>query len=486
MQPRDPELFRLMCAAVAEGLERLRQLPKNQFIGSHYGWGSIGRFDNGLPHFSRSYSGGPPDYSQAFGEGVESTPYSGSSRKYPFQVRDLQAFEAFIDYALAQQRFFEFFTKDNPSGEESPWSPRFYAVRDLADVIDRYVHTQGMEQFDAELLLPLYVEWEAGIFETDHPVAVLVPLLLTKFEFDSARLVDGVTIERMTDDTQVSRMMMLEHRYEAHPVVASAASHALVLHDYRIQLESEVRSWQIGSDSASFPLKVIDLVFAAIRAVSGFDTGYAQLLLRPIGWARRWTANLPALHGCTSRRYPSRFDGGAWLEAAPTIDVNTMGAIGQLVGKLLPTWDEPLGAACRRLNDCFLRDRGDDALVDALIAIETLLSDDEPWELAHKLSLRAAALSKLHDRNCDPVVAMRKMKRVYAYRSKIVHGKEKDATRIHHQFVEENTTPLRAATDALRTLIQVLADHPEFVGGTQIDHQLLLGKARDAGAGSPQ
>jgi hypothetical protein len=384
MQPRDPELFRLMCAAVTEGLEQIRQLPKHQFIPPHYGWGSIGQFDNGLPHFNQSYGGGAIDYSQAFGDGAETAPLSNYSRDYPIQVRGLKTFAEVIDYAVARPRFFDFFTNsDSSSSDDREWWPRYSALRDLVDTIDRYIHAHGMTKLDPELFLPMYMEWENGIFGTEHSVQLLVPFLLTKFEFESAPLANGVTIERMNEGIQLSRMMMLEHRYEAHPLVASAASHALVLDNYSIQVQNHQDAWHIASDPTGFPLEIIDLAFAAIRTVSGLDTGYAQLLVRPIGWARRWTANLPSLHGSNARRYPSQFDDAGWLQPAPTIDSKTTVAIGQLLEKLLPHREGPLGAACRRLNDCFLREREDDALVDALIAIETLLSDNELGEITH-------------------------------------------------------------------------------------------------------
>jgi hypothetical protein len=49
----------------------------------------------------------------------------------------------------------------------------------------------------------------------------------------------------------------------------------------------------------------------------------------------------------------------------------------------------------KRLNSCYMREDQEDAILDATIGLEILLSDGETQEVTHKLALRLAALSTL-------------------------------------------------------------------------------------------
>lgn len=61
-----------------------------------------------------------------------------------------------------------------------------------------------------------------------------------------------------------------------------------------------------------YPLEIIEAFFAMLRLSTGFETGYAQLLVEPIGWAPWYTAKLPCLTGTAVRRYPPQFEDYYW------------------------------------------------------------------------------------------------------------------------------------------------------------------------------
>src|SRR5260370_42543411 len=85
----------------------------------------------------------------------------------------------------------------------------------------------------------------------------------------------------------------------------------------------------------------------------------------------------------------------------------------------------------KRLNSCYMREEQEDAILDATIGLEILLSDGDTQEVTHKLALRLAALSTLVP-GCEQQAAtvFRNVKKaIYAFRSAVVPGNEKKASK---------------------------------------------------------
>jgi|SRR5215469_6526146 len=106
-----------------------------------------------------------------------------------------------------------------------------------------------------------------------------------------------------------------------------------------------------------------------------------------------------------------------------------------------------------------------------MIALEALLSDGTQ-EMTHKVAMRLAALYKISDRP-RAVQAFTEMKRIYGFRSKIVHGsadwqKYREITR-----GKEKVRATDAALEHLRNAFAVLIKNPAFLDPQKIDSFLL-------------
>jgi hypothetical protein len=129
-----------------------------------------------------------------------------------------------------------------------------------------------------------------------------------------------------------------------------------------------------------------------------------------------------------------------------------------------------------------MREDQEDAILDATIGLEILLSDGETQEVTHKLALRVAALSTLIPGFADqaPTVFRNVKKTIYPYRSAVVHGNEKKASQT--RAVRTDTGEVGAVKLAMAYLgmaLRAVAAHPEFLDPATIDHDLLLGRKLD-------
>lgn len=137
-----------------------------------------------------------------------------------------------------------------------------------------------------------------------------------------------------------------------------------------------------------------------------------------------------------------------------------------------------------------MREEEEDAILDATIGLEILLSDGDTQEVTHKLALRLAALSTLVlGYEYQAATIFRNVKRtIYPYRSAVVHGNESRASKTREIRTEagEAIPAVKLAIEYLGMTIRAVAAHPEYLDLALIDEKLLLGQgsARTVGAGS--
>jgi hypothetical protein len=130
-----------------------------------------------------------------------------------------------------------------------------------------------------------------------------------------------------------------------------------------------------------------------------------------------------------------------------------------------------------RLNLSALRTTDEDGVIDAMIAMEALLSDGTQ-EMTHKVAMRLAALYKMIDPARSEQV-FREMKRIYTFRSKIVHG---DADLDKYRRLERGGTPVPAvdaAVEHLRNAFTVLIKNQTLLDPAKIDSFLLTDRLGD-------
>lgn len=467
---------RLLSAAVKEGLEQVEIAVKNnKYISPYHEWPEMIYSDNGLPSFSTSLFSGPKDYSNAFiSYGLNDKAISKAS---------LKSFNTFVNFCSSESEIAEkIFPKDRINLEylETNYHEfvQSYASGFSAELIDRYIHINQTFDFDEKAFLQVYEPFSKTIFESRLSFDILIPILFLKSDIKQFQIGDGFSIEEMDEKIQLARFPLKAYGPGVHNTVLGCATHALVFKDYYVENSNRFDLSDIFNNVQSYPLKQINKFFAAVRIITGYDTGYAQVLVKARDWALRCKGDLPSLKGTSVRAYPNWFENFYWNnEAFPQIDEKQASLIADFFLKLLEANDNAIDIAIRRLNLCFIREEEEDVVLDATIGFEALLTDDERQEMTHKLALRIGALSIFFEpTKKTPVEVFKEIKKIYAYRSAIVHGSRSSTKR--REIKLKNRKHVRVsslAIEYLRLILKVIVENKEYRNTEKVDRLLLLG-----------
>lgn len=468
------EFRSLLLNAVKEGLVRIHSVVKSgKFIGSYYDWPKLSYRENGLPILSQSFQA-PKQYKDCFSVSIVSEPLIVES--------ELTTFNDLIKFVNERPRLKERFTIEswvNSADEKYSDLYQFFVTGTIKDAIERYVHKYASFEFDESNLKDVVEPIVNFIFRESLDIDIVIPILFLKFDFDTFAIAEGIEIKRIADELHLARYKIKSNNVSVHESVVSSATHALVLKNWSIKNTKSSIRFDILSNPRAYPLDIIDKFFGAIRIATDFDTGYAQLMAVATNWMRHCKANLPNIEGAIMRGYPSKFEDYYWnLESIPQISSSNAEVIGKLFTSLEEAKENSINIALRRLNLCLVRDNEEDSVLDATIALEALLSDDDNQEMTHKLALRIGALSKLAvDLKKEPPQVFKDIKNIYSYRSAIVHGsKNPDKKRLIKIDEEKQVSAHSLAIEYLRVLLRILIDNPAYRDPKKIDSDLLLGK----------
>lgn len=472
MQQVKAEFRRLVVEAFKEGLEKLEPvIAEKRWIDRHYNWPKISAFSGcGLPNLYESNFETPTDYSRAF---AGDNPIISEDNLASFQ--NLLLFSKSHECILGHLVPDTFYTADVDSEFKNRFLKMFvYSIS--GDLIDRYIHINKTCKFMDDAFKEIYEPYERSIFQDILDFDIYIPILFLKFDFDEIELGPDLRLEKMNTNFQLARTAIKSYGHNAHECVLSAATHALVLKNWSVKNQNQWALSNLFSEPSVYPIIQIDKFFAALRIVTGFFTGYAQILLKPKNWVNHYKADLPSISGTSIVKYPDWFENYYWNnENIPEIREETARVTGGIYLKLINAKENSIDLACKRLNLCFLRDDEQDLVIDAIIGLETLLSDDNRQEMTHKLAMRIGALTKLAGHSSkSPYQVFREVKELYSFRSAIIHGSTK-ADKKREIISDEQKKPISPlAIDYLKMVLRVLLDYPQYRDPEKIDEELLL------------
>jgi hypothetical protein len=466
-QLRDAELWNLSRAAVQGAgaaadayLQRSRWRPRVVLA-------SVGEFTGGWPNLSRSRlstpDDAPTDYSQLFS-------VTGGSLS-PIAYAEVPELVALIEYVRSCEHLKSRVWLASETGN-TEFDDRMlaYQVADLPLSLLARARATGAAT-DDDLLL-LYLQRERAWLLDPLPVELVIPLSLTALDLDAPLLIDDSTrLEPLDAATQRARAPSDNSVAGVPNPVVGAATHAVVLSGRQLPNPGPLPRMLVRVHE-SLPIDDADLVCQALRILTDIDVGYAQVLLRPLGWADRWDHDLPPLTPVrTVRRYPEWFDDYAWLREPKPIGRAVLEALPDTVVALRAASARVVLAA-RRLSLAVTRSADDDRTIDACIGLEALLGEGRD-ELSHRLALRAAtALATRPANPLNPERIYEVTKKIYAHRSAVVHGTPGD----RWQALTLDGESYGTAGFAVELLRLVLADALSRSGGwtpSSLDSALL-------------
>ena len=359
---------------------------------------------------------------------------------------------------------------------KDPFSDRV-VDRLVGDAVERYLHLHGItapieDKRREAVIQPLMV----GTILRTLNLSLVVPITLTHFEVDHFSLTETTYISRIPKKLQLGRTLISTLGSGAVKMVVGAATHAFVSNGWSIEVDNVDEVPKSLNQSSSNALDAIESFFSALRVATGIETGYAQMLWVPRGWALSYYCDLTPVYGTTLRRYPSEYDNYGWVYKGATVETEHLPEVRRLYRAVASSPSEGMRLALSRLNACLTRSDAADAILDGTIGLELLLGDEQNQSLSYKLRLRAAALALLHADPAYPATEVAsKVKRLYAARSSIVHGlRKKRSKKASEPEDTRNANDRLLASDLLRFVLNVLLTNPAYLDPAKIDEGILL------------
>lgn len=472
--PQHPILFELIHNLVIEGIKKVVTVSKTRtYQPSYFKYPRISYRDNELPELSTGiFSSGPP---------VQYEDYFGIYTKTPPEVRleDLVGYQKITSYLSQDESYRKIF---GMPGENIRLETEMNIVgisinKHLKELVARSIHTYGDElELSKEKFLKLYLPIENRIYYDKLPVDYYIPILFLKFDFDFFRINDQISIVKMDETFQLSRISINSHQENIKENILSSATHAVVIEN---QLAENCNSFVLNSilsDPSFYPMEMVDYIFNSLRMVINEPTGYAQVLTLPLGWTDGYKADLLDLKGFSINAYPPEFNKLDRLNSkVPTISAKQLDKLVTVYNAFEKQVHKKIQLAYKRLESCYFRTDERDIIIDAVIGLEALLSDSEKGEITHKLSMRIAFLLQKSQLNQSKLEIFKNMKSIYSFRSLIVHG---DPNWEKKRFIQLDSLEViptaQLAMLYLKECILVITKNKEYIDAKLIDEKMIL------------
>ncbi|MDR2728024.1 MAG: hypothetical protein LBB56_02745 [Chitinispirillales bacterium] len=347
----------------------------------------------------------------------------------------------------------------------------------IGDIVERYISKHKKTDFNEDGFKTVFHEVLNIYLLEKLEYDICVPILMLEFEDDIIELSENFSIEKMTKDFIRSKHFIGNYDSRFERIVLDCATHMFVIKGYHYNPHHDGNSLIRFAYRDIYPLDVINKLFACIRIVTKFPTGYAQIIARPLNnWiCLHCQGDLMGVTGAKVEEYPPSFKEHYWLEPHNRINTLTGNKIKNLFSQLGD--DKRLKLAIGRLNRSALRNNEEDTILDVVIGLELLLSDNNKSELTYKFSSRMAAISTLYDNfPFSPNNVKEHITKIYGYRSNVVHsGEAKPATKIIQLSESAAIETIELAIDYLKFAIEILAKNPKYLESQKID-ELIMNK----------
>ena len=464
----------ILVKAIEEGVNRFEELiASGKRLPQIYRWPQLSYESNQMPSISRS-SEGPVDYISAFGGLLQDTFIT---------MHDIPSSNELVDFIFRSSPLEKRFLPkhwENVDDRGREILRTMDIQRFIKEAIVRYINIHEDLDYTHDRAYEIVIPFINYVFDYHLNIDIYIPILFLNFDFDNFRINDSIYISRISDNLHMARYDIKSPQVSVSDKVIYCSTHALVLHNWYVV--NTISDYDFGDlrFPETYPIELIDKFFAAIRIVTAEDTGYSQLLSLCRDWLSNPVAYLPQVNGATLRSYPWWFEDRYWLQdKVPVISFSESIDIRNAFLALRCAEENSINIAERRLNQCMLRDNEQDAILGATIGLEALLSDDHE-AITHKLALRIGTLARISpiiQRN--PLDAFQDVKKIYNYRSSIVHGKTNaEKARIIRIDNERNIYADSMAVNYLRWILKILLECPEYRKATNIDSVALLGTLR--------
>ena len=355
----------------------------------------------------------------------------------------------------------------------------------VGNIANRYFYVANNssgDNIDRNLVRELILKQFIRLFYEKLNVNICVPICFIEFDSDTIDITDSISIRKMSEDFQMSRFNACHFESTPESNIVQCANYMVHMSNYHINNEDIDAVQNSVKNSWSYPVDVIDDLFAAIRIASGIKTGYGQLLIEPDSWADKWTGDLLPLYGANIVAFNRNEVKVKFLcyhiskiENSVISLINTIFNEIRNKRELIKKKQDPFSrvfVAIQRLNRCMLREADDDTALDAIIGIEALLSGGTQGEITYTISNRMSVVaSRIQECPYSASDARKAMKKIYGLRSDIVHGRDTDKnSTIVINGTERSTKEI--AIDFLRFCLLFIIQNQKYLDVSEFENAL--------------
>lgn len=426
---------------------------------------NVPALQSGIPFFITSSYDSPKKYSELLGV---------TDGNFKINCHNISGFNALLKLFIENERAKAMIASEEKYLESA-------VVHYVANIANRYLYitkkfTDG--EIEDEILTDLVKKQLVRLFVESLNIIICVPICFLDFNLDEIELNESISICRMSDEFQIGRFNATHFDSTQEDNLVQCAAFMIRLKRYAVPNKERDSLHNVIKNYWSYPIEIIDDLFASIRIASGAKTGYGQLLIEPIDWADEWTTDLYTIYGTNIRAFNRKeLDTKFFQYEIRKISEKEVELIKELF-KIIREKRENIKhnkefkrvfIAIERLNRCMLREADDDTALDAIIGIETLLSGDTHGEITYTIANRMSVVAARTESCLHSAKDVRKaMKIVYGLRSDIVHGREPDKnSKIIISEKEYQTKEL--AVDFLRYALLFILKNQQYLDTKQFE-----------------
>lgn len=443
-------------------------VSEKMYIPNVSDWPSISFSKNGLPSFS-TYGKSPKDYSKIFSPINALSPYGGN-----LSMKNMDEFINLKNFLFESEAFVRKFHLTTASDFDDVSIQIF-----LQRYIQEYCNKYGLAEFDREKAKDILNPYANFVFNQKLKGTLIIPILLLDFECEAFQITDEIDLIKLSESDHLSRYSVRINSSLQKNRVIDAATHAFTIKN--IEIDSTEGYFEFGESLKALSQQYSwakDKLLAALRINKpGYFTGFAQVLVKPENWCPLYASLEHNICGVTVNHYPLHLDDGMfWNMEREVVQESELDSIKSSFSSMKMQNSSKYQFAIHRFN--YANDRTDsrDRVVDAVIGLEALFGGNEKTEITHKLSMRAGALiGKFGDVDFAPNMIFRYMKKIYAYRSAVVHGQAKAERKRKIEIDDNSTTDADwLALEFLGETLRILGEYEKYLDPSIIDAELLL------------
>lgn len=238
--PKDLILFDLLYPLIVKGIEKVVAANKKRtsFKPRYFQYPNMRYWPNGLPNISKStYNDGPLVKYESYFE-------SYSKEKSPEVIlEDLTGYKEVFTYLIENENYKMVY--GYPGEEEERKSGitllEICINNHIKELIAKALHNWGEEVNLSKInFLEIYLPLENSIYFKELPVAFYIPILYLKFDFDFFQINDTISVVKLDEKLQLSRISISTYSENINDTLLSCATHALVLEITHILMEISI------------------------------------------------------------------------------------------------------------------------------------------------------------------------------------------------------------------------------------------------------